>query len=165
MTIHEPGRRHFEDIKVGISFEYGNYEVTREEIFAFAGEYDPQPHHLDEEAAKQTLVKGLCASGWHTCAMFMRMLYDGLLADSASLGASAIDEVQWRKPVRPGDVLKARSVCIGKRVMRSRPGVGICTMHHDIMNQHGEVLMVMDNAFFIAVRNPEAAIPDREAHQ
>ena len=157
MTTNMDGKLHYEDIAVGEVRAYGAYEVTKAEIFEFAEAYDPQPHHIDEEAAKLSLVKGLCASGWHTCAMFMRMLADGMLSKCAALGASAIDEVKWRAPVRPGHVLKARSTCVEKRVMRSRPGVGICRMHHEILNQHDEMLMIVDNAFFIAVRDPAAA--------
>ena len=150
-------KRHWEDIEVGQPLVYGAYPVTKEEIFEFAHAYDPQPHHIDEEAAKLSLVKGLCASGWHSCAMFMRVLCDGLLADSASLGAAGIDEVRWMKPVRPGHVLRARSTCLDKRLMRSRPGVGICRMRHEVLNQHDELLMTMENSFFIAVRDPAKA--------
>jgi acyl dehydratase len=157
MAADARDKRHYEDIVVGAPFEYGAYEVTKEEIFAFAHAYDPQPHHIDEEAAKLSLVKGLCASGWHSCAMFMRMFYDGVLADSASMGGPAIDEVKWKKPIRPGHVLKARSTCVEKRVMRSRPNVGICRMQHEVLNQDDESVMTMENAFFIAVRHPTAA--------
>lgn len=157
MATDATAKRHYEDIVVGAPYEYGAYPVTKEEIFAFAHAYDPQPHHVDEEAAKLSLVKGLCASGWHSCAMFMRLFYDGMLADAASMGGPAIDQVKWLKPVRPGHVLKARSTCIEKRVMRSRPGVGICKMQHEMLNQDDELLMTMENAFFIAVRDPAAA--------
>jgi len=157
MATDARAKRHYEDIVVGAPYEYGAYPVTKEEIFAFAHAYDPQPHHIDEEAAKLSLVKGLCASGWHSCAMFMRLFYDGMLADAASMGGPAIDQVKWLKPVRPGHVLKARSTCVEKRVMRSRPGVGICKMQHEMFNQDDELLMTMENAFFIAVRNPSAA--------
>jgi acyl dehydratase len=156
MPLHDPSMRHYEDMEVGRTYAYGAYEVTKDEIFAFAHAYDPQPHHIDEEAAKLSLVKGLCASGWHSCAIFMRMLYDGLLADSASLGGPAIDEVKWLKPVRPGHILKARSTSLDKRPMRSRPGVGICRMRHEILNQSDELLMTMENSFFIAIRDPAA---------
>lgn len=151
------GKRHWEDLEVGKPFTYGAYPVTKEEILEYARAYDPQPHHIDEEAAKLSLVKGLCASGWHSCAMFMRILYDGHLKDFASLGANCIEEVKWMKPVRPGFVLKARSVCLNKRVMASRPQVGICQMRHEILNQDDEVLMVMENAQFLAVRDPVKA--------
>jgi acyl dehydratase len=147
----------WEDMETGKVYTYGAYPVTKAEILEFASAFDPQPHHVDEEAAKLSLVKGLCASGWHTCAMFMRMLYDGLLSKFAALGANAIDEVRWLKPVRPGHVLKARSVCLEKRLMASRPGVGVCRMKHEILDQHDDLLMTMENAVFIAVRNTEAA--------
>lgn len=156
MAADTSSKRHFEDIEVGKPYDYGAYEVTKDEIFEFAHAYDPQPHHIDEEAAKLSLVKGLCASGWHSCAMFMRTFYDGMLADSASMGGPAIDEVKWLKPVRPGHILKARSTCVEKRIMRSRPWIGICKMQHQMFNQDGELLMTMDNSFFIRVRHPEA---------
>lgn len=158
-----PDKRHWEDIEVGTTLAYGAYAVTKDEIFEFARAYDPQPHHVDEEAAKLSLVKGLCASGWHSCAIFMRMFYDGVLAEAASLGGPGIDEVKWMKPVRPGHILKARSTCLEKRVMRSRPGVGICKMRHEVLNQHDELLMIMENAVFIAVRDPAAAAAASEA--
>jgi acyl dehydratase len=156
-------KRHFEDIEVGKPHDYGTYEVTKDEIFEFAHAYDPQPHHIDEEAAKLSLVKGLCASGWHTCAMFMRMFFDGMLADCASMGGPAIDEVRWMKPVRPGHVLKGRSTCVEKRIMRSRPWIGICKVQHEMFNQEGELLMTMQNSFFIRVRHPETAPAGAEA--
>lgn len=148
---------HWEDIEVGRVMTYGSYPVTKEEIVTFARAYDPQPHHIDEEAAKLSLVKGLCASGWHTCAMFMRLLCDGFLNEAAGMGAAGIDEVRWMKPVRPGHVLKARSVCLEKRLMRSRSGVGICKMKHEILNQDDELLMTMENSLFLAVRGPTVA--------
>lgn len=154
---------HWEDVEVGTPRTYGAYTVTKDEIFAFARAYDPQPHHVDEEAAKLSLTKGLCASGWHTCAMFMRILYDGVLKDAASLGAAGIEEVKWLKPVRPGHVLKARSVCVGKRLMTSREGVGIAQMKHEILNQDDELLMTMENAQFLAVRDPAKARTEAKA--
>lgn len=154
---------HWEDVELGKISTYGAYTVTKDEIFEFARAYDPQPHHVDEEAAMLSLTKGLCASGWHTCAMFMRLLCDSVLKDAASLGAAGIDEVKWIKPVRPGFVLQARSVCTGKRLMKSRPGVGICQMKHEILNQHDELLMTMENAQFLAVRDPVIAKAQAEA--
>lgn len=148
---------HWEDLAVGQPTTYGAYEVTKDEIFAYARAYDPQPHHVDEEAAKLSLTKGLCASGWHSCAMFMRIFYDGMLKNAASLGAAGIDEVKWLKPVRPGFVIKLRSTCLEKRLMRSRAGVGIAKMKHDLLNQHDEVLMSIDNSQFMGVRDPAAA--------
>jgi len=162
MTTERNSKRHFEDIEVGKAHVYGAYTVTKDEIFEFAHAYDPQPHHIDEDAAKLSLVKGLCASGWHSCAIFMRMFYDGILADAASMGGPGIEEVQWKKPVRPGHVLKARSTCIEKRIMRSRPHIGICKMHHEVYNQDDELLMTMENSFFIGVRTPQAPSAARQ---
>ena len=96
---------YFEDFSAGWTAEYGPRRVTREEIVGFAAQFDPQPMHLDEEAARHTMLGGLAASGWHTCCIMMRMIADGLLLDAASMGAPGIDEVKWLKPVRPGDEL------------------------------------------------------------
>ena len=148
---------HWEDLDVGAPRTYGAYPVTKEEIFAYAGAYDPQPHHVDEEAAKLSLTKGLCASGWHSCAMFMRIFYDGGLQNTASMGAPGIDEVKWLKPVRPGFVLKLRSTCLEKRLLRSRPGVGMAKMKHELLNQDDEVLMVIENPQLVGVRDPKTA--------
>ena len=92
---------HWEDFTVGQTAEYGPLDVTADEIKAFAAEFDPQPMHLDEEAARASMVGGLCASGWHTCAMMMRIIADGFVLESASMGASGCDEVKWLAPVRP----------------------------------------------------------------
>ena len=108
----------------------------------------------------RSLTKGLCASGWQSCAMFMRMHYDAWLSGFVSLGAAGIDEVRWLKPVRPGHVLQGRSVCTAKRIMRSRPEVGICQMQHEMLNQDGEVLLTMQLSQFIAVRTPSAGQPE-----
>src|ERR1700733_6447947 len=99
---------HWEDFTVGQTAEYGPLDVTADEIKAFAAEFDPQPMHLDEEAARASMVGGLCASGWHTCAMMMRIIADGFVLESASMGASGCDEVKWLAPVRPGDRLRVR---------------------------------------------------------
>lgn len=150
-------KRHWEDVEIGRVDTYGAYEVTKDEIFEFARAYDPQPHHVDEEAAMLSLTKGLCSSGWHSCAMFMRILFDGVLKHAASQGAPGIDQVKWMRPIRPGHILKARSVCTEKRLMGSRPNIGICKMRHEILNQHDEVLMIVENPQFLSVRDPAAA--------
>lgn len=152
-----PDKLHWEDIPVGHVMTYGAYAVTKDEIIEYAREYDPQPHHIDEEAAKLSLTKGLCASGWHSCAMFMRILCEGILEKSTSLGAAGIEEVKWLKPVRPGFVLKVRSSCVGKRLLKSRPGVGIWQWKHELMNQDDEVVMTVEGAQFLRVRNPGTA--------
>ncbi|MCU4718486.1 MaoC family dehydratase [Halapricum hydrolyticum] len=100
---------YFEDLSVGDTETFGTYTVTREEIVEFARQYDPQPFHVDPEAAAQSPFGGLVASGWHTTAMTMRVLVDGFLARAATRGALGVDELRWYDPVRPGDTLSARS--------------------------------------------------------
>ena len=101
---------YFEDIEVGRKTSFGRYEVTREEVIEFATKYDPQPFHLDDEAAAQTYFGRISASGWHSCAMMMRMSADNMKDnDQAGLGSPGIDELRWVKPVYPGDVLRCES--------------------------------------------------------
>jgi acyl dehydratase len=149
--IAEPvdGLIHHEDILVGAPMAFGVRHVTREEIIDFARTYDPQIIHIDEEAARRSIVGGLCASGMHTCAMMMGMLCEGILLRSASLGSPGLDEVKWLKPVRPGDVLSVRVVCTHKRDSASRPDVGISQMTFEVLNQLGEtVLSTQSNQMF-----------------
>jgi acyl dehydratase len=102
--------QHFEAVEVGDSYDLpDSYEVTKEEIIDFAQKYDPQPFHVDEQAAADSMFGELVASGWHTCAMAMRLLVDGYLSDSGSQGALGVDDLRWHRPVRPGDVLRLRS--------------------------------------------------------
>lgn len=149
--------QYWDDVTVGKTVPFGRYVVSKEEIIAFARAFDPQPFHLDEEAAKSSLIGRLCASGWHSCAMLMRMLADDVLANAASLGSPGLEEVKWLKPVFPGDELTARYTCTSKRVLKSRPGVGICQILFEMLNQHGEVVMTWNAAQLLRVRNPENA--------
>jgi acyl dehydratase len=135
---------HWEDFVVGSRQEFGATTVTREEIVEFAGRYDPQPFHLDEAAAQASLFGGLCASGWHTCAMAMRMMCDGYLLDSASLGSPGIDHLRWLKPVFPGDTLNMRMEVLDARPMASRPHVGLLRSRWEVRNQHGQPVMTME---------------------
>jgi acyl dehydratase len=136
---------HFEDFRPGEVIEYGACPVTKEAILAFAAKYDPQPFHLDEEAAKASLLGGLAASGWHTCAMLMRLNCDGFLLDAASLGAPGIEEVRWLKPVRPGDVLCVRRTVRETRASRSRPAMGLVDFLFEMVDQAGDVVMTQRN--------------------
>jgi acyl dehydratase len=140
-----PDYLYFEDFQTGQTFDYGAYRVTRDEIIAFAREYDPQPQHLDEEAAKQTLLGKLCASGWHTAAMLMRINVDGMLGRSAGLGAPGIEEVRWIKPVLPGDVLSAHTVIGKTRASASRPDMGLVELTFTVRNGAGEDVMEQRN--------------------
>jgi acyl dehydratase len=134
-------RIYFEDIVIGAVTSYGPRTITRQEIIAFASEFDPQPMHLDEEAAKKTMLGGLSASGWHSCAIMMRLLYDGFLVNAASMGAPGIDEMKWLKPVRPGDALSVRLTVLDKREPKSRPDLGFVQYRCEMLNQHGEVVL------------------------
>ena len=134
------GILHHEDIEVGTPLMLGGTTVTKEAIVAFAQAYDPQPIHLDEEAAKRSIVGGLCASGYHTCAMMMRMVVDGFLGHAASLGSPGVDEVRWLKPVRPGEAVRTRFTPLEKRVLGSRPDVGITKVLVELIDSRDAVL-------------------------
>ena len=135
---YPPARLHFEDFPVGEVVSYGSYEVTAEEIVAFAREFDPQPFHLDAAAARDSILGGLAASGWHVCAMFMRMMYDGYLAETASMGSPGIDEVKWLKPVHAGEVLSCRRTTRAARISAKRPEMGLVTFQWELFNAAGE---------------------------
>jgi acyl dehydratase len=150
-------RLFFEDFKAGDVAEYGPRTVTREEIVAFAAEFDPQPMHLDEEAARHTMLGGLAASGWHTCCILMRMLTDGFLLDAASMGAPGVDEVKWLKPVRPGDSLTVRGTVQSVRASQTRPDRGFVHLLWEVSNQRGEKVMTLACPQMMLRRNAGAA--------
>jgi len=138
-----PPLRHFEDFGPGDVIELGSRRITRESIIAFAKEFDPQVFHVDEEAAKQTIFGGLLASGWHTGSLLMRLLHDGLLSHTASLGSPGIDELRWVKPVRPGDTLSGRMTVLESIPSRSKPDRGMVRSLMELRNQHGEVVLTV----------------------
>jgi acyl dehydratase len=148
-------RLFFEDFPPGEVRVYGDRLVTAEEIIAFAREYDPQPFHVDAEAAKHSQVGELIASGWHTGVMLMRMNCDEFLLDTASEGAPGCDEIKWLKPVRPGDRLKVRRTILSARPSRSRPEIGIVEMLCEVLNQRDDVVMTQRHSGFIRRRAAE----------
>lgn len=148
------GRRYFEDFHAGDVIELGSRPVTKEAIVAFAREFDPQVFHVDEEAAKGTIYGGLLASGWHTGALMMRMLYDGLLRHTVSLGSPGVDELRWLKPVRPGDTLSARMTVLECIPSRSKPDRGIVRSLMEVRNQHGDVVMTTRGLSLLGRRPP-----------
>jgi len=135
--------RYLEDFTPGEVIEYQGPTVTEEEIVRFATEFDPQPFHVDKEAAESTMFGGLIASGWHTAAMMMRLLVDGYISDSASLGSPGIDELRWVKPVRPGDTLKVRVHVDEVTPSRSKPHMGVLKSHTEVLNQDDEIVMTL----------------------
>lgn len=135
---------YFEDFKVGDSVEMGRRTLTQDEIIAFAKAFDPQPFHIDEDAAKRSMFGGIIASGWHTCSLVMRMMCDSYLNDSASLGSPGVDNVKWLKPVRPGDTIRANRVVLEARASNSRPEMGIVKSRWDVFNQNDELVMTME---------------------
>jgi acyl dehydratase len=143
---------YFEDFKPGLFGEYGPRLITREEIVAFAAEFDPQPMHLDEDAARETMLGGLAASGWHTSGIMMRMMCDGFLLDSSSMGANAIEEARWLKPVRPGDQLTLRATVLETRASKSRPDRGFVTMLLEMINQTGACAMSLKSPLIFGTR-------------
>jgi acyl dehydratase len=144
---------YFEDFVVGNVAEYGSRQITREEIIAFAAEFDPQPMHLDEEAGRAGMLGGLAASGWHTCAILMRIMYDGFLFEAASMGSPGVDEVRWLAPVRPGDVLSVRRTVLDKRVSKSRPEAGFVNLLLEVLNQTGRPVMTLTTPMMILRRD------------
>jgi acyl dehydratase len=148
---------YFEDFSPGWTAEYGPRRVMREEIIGFASQYDPQPMHLDEEAARATMLGGLGASGWHTCCIMMKMIADGLLLDAASMGAPGIEEVKWMKPVRPDDSLTVKGSVLGTRASQSKPDRGFVTFHWEVVNGRGESVMTLVCPQMLLRRHPGAA--------
>lgn len=151
------GLLYFEDFPVGEIVEYGDRLVTEAEIVAFARQFDPQTFHLDAEAAKDSQIGGLIASGWHTASLLMRMNCDEFLLRSASQGAPGVEEVRWVKPVRPGERLHVRRTTLSARVSKSRPDLGVVEFQFEVLNADGDVMMLQKNACFIGRRPAEAA--------
>jgi len=147
----------FEDFVPGEITTFGAYEVTKEEVIDFAGQFDPQPFHLDEEAGRASMLGGLAASGWHSCAILMRLMFDGFMNGSTSIGSPGIDEVRWLKPVFPGDVLSVRREILDARPSASKPDRGVVRFRFQLMNQKGEVVMEQTNPIFFARRHPAGA--------
>ena len=144
--------RSFEDFEPGETIALGSKTVTRDEIIAFAAEFDPQPFHLDEAAGEASLLGGLAASGWHTISMLMRLMCDGLLLNSSGRGSPGVEEVRWMRPVRPGDVLNASAEVISSRVLNSRPDLGMVDFLFTVTDQTGATVMTQRNKILFARR-------------
>ncbi len=146
---------YWEDFEPGQVIEIeGTTTLTKDEIMEFAREWDPQPFHIDEAAANQSIYGGVIASGWHTGVVTMRLLVDGLLGKAASLGSPGLDEIRWLKPVRPGDTLRARAVIHETRRSRSKPDRGTVKVTWETYNQDDEKVMTMTGIQMFARRAP-----------
>lgn len=156
------GHRYFEDYVPGTVGVLGPVEVTAEEIVEFARRYDPQPIHVDAEAAARGPFGGLIASGWHTIALVMRVLVEHYLSPVAAIVSPGIDELRWKAPVRPGDVLSVRVTVLEAAVSRTKPDRGLVRTHVEAINQRGEVAMSFRAMNFMLRREPGNRVPARE---
>lgn len=150
--------KHFEDYAAGDTVVTATVTVSEAEILEFARKYDPQPFHIDSEAATQSIYGGIIASGWHTAALAMRLLVDsGEMG--AGMGSPGIDTLRWLKPLRPGDTIHVRSTVIKTRRSRSKPDRGLLRFDSQLLNQHGEIIMTWQAMGLVRCRSaaPEAA--------
>jgi acyl dehydratase len=152
MTPSEP--IFFEDLTVGQTFHSGSVTVELDDIKAFAGQFDPQPFHLDEAAAATSFFGGLVASGWHTAALTMRLIVTSALKISGGSIGMGVDQIRWPRPVRPGDRLRVESEVIEMRPSRSNPERGIVKMRSKTLNQNGEMVMEQTANLIVPIRRP-----------
>src|SRR5206468_8233127 len=144
-------QRYFEDLKAGDRFKSGTYKLTEEQTVSFAREFDPQPSHLDPAVARQTMFKGLIASGWHTAAITMRLFVQTLNFTEGAIGLG-VDELRWPNALRPGDVLQVETEIIDVRPSRSRPNYGIIRLRNVTTNQQGDVVQTMLASAMVPMR-------------
>jgi acyl dehydratase len=149
----------FEDLPAGRRIELGQVVVDRDEMLAFNRRFDPQPFHVDEDAARASLFGGLCASGWFTASLWMRCYVDGLLSRSASLGSPGGDEIAWPAPVFPGDRLDAGMEIAAARASRSRPELGLVTLTGTLTRDGTEVFRGRFTGMFARRGSSDAATP------
>ncbi len=149
-------KHYWEDMAVGSVRDLGTVTPTREAIVDFARQFDPQPFHLDDEAAQASVFGALCASGWHTCAMAMRLMVTNFLLESSSQGSPGLEHIKWLKPVFPGDTLRLTSTVIESRSMSKRADVGLVRSKWDMANQHGEPVLHMEGWGMFRKRHPGA---------
>jgi acyl dehydratase len=143
---------YWEDFQPGAVAIYGPRLVTREEIVSFAAEFDPQPMHLDEAAASATMLGGLGASGWHTCCLLMRIIADGFILDSSSMGGPGVDEVRWLKPLRPGTSIRVRATVLDTRASGSRPEMGLVKFLFEIIDEADATLTMLSTTLMFGRR-------------
>ena len=145
---------YWEDMHPGSERDLGSITPTREEIIAFATQFDPQPFHLNDEAAKASVFGGLCASGWHTCSMAMRLMVTNFLQQTTSLGSPGLENIQWKKPVYPNDTLRLQTTVLETKPMGRRPDVGMTRNLWEMFNQHGDKVLHMEGWGMFRRRHP-----------
>jgi acyl dehydratase len=148
---------YWEDLAPGSTRQLGSVSPTKEQILAFAGQFDPQPFHLDEAAAQASVFGSLCASGWHTCAMAMRLMVTNFLCETSCLGSPGLEGIKWLKPVYPGDTLRLQSTMLETKPMGKRPDVGMTRNLWEMFNQHGDKVLHMEGWGMFRRRTPAAA--------
>ena len=134
----------WEDMAVGQVRDLGTISPSREDIIAFASQFDPQPFHLDDAAGAASVFGGLCASGWHTCSMAMRLMVTNFLQQTSSLGSPGLENIQWKKPVYPNDTLRLQTTVLETKPMGRRPDVGMTRNLWEMFNQHGDKVLHME---------------------
>jgi acyl dehydratase len=149
-------QQYLEDYAVGQVYLSGRKRVSKEEMIAFAKEFDPQFYHLDEVAALQSPFKGLAASGWHTAAMTMRLLVDGEFRPAGGILGVGFDQLSWSLPVRPGDELRVKSEVLEVRPSKSKPGRGMIRVQNTTLNQNEEVVQMFTGNLLVPRRSPAA---------
>ena len=147
-------RLYWEDFSVGEVRDLGQITPTREDIIAFASQFDPQPFHLDDEGGKASIFGGLCASGWHTCSMAMRLMVTNFLHETASLGSPGLENIKWTKPVYPNDTLRLQTTVLETKPMGRRPDVGMTRNLWELFNQNGDKVLQMDGWGMFRRRHP-----------
>ena len=145
---------YWEDMAAGSARDLGTVTVSAEEIKDFARQFDPQPFHVDEAAARHSIFGSLCASGWHTCALAMKLTVENFLLEAASMGSPGLESLSWLKPVYPGDTLHLQQTVVESRPLRSRPDVGLVRSRWEMFNQSGEKVMQMEGYGMFRRRHP-----------
>lgn len=149
---------YWEDLAPGSVRQLGSVTPTAQEIADFARQFDPQPFHLDPAAGTESVFGAMCASGWHTCAMAMRLSVDNFLSHAASMGSPGLENLRWLKPVFAGDTLQLQHTILESRPLNSRPDVGLVRSRWEMFNQHGEQVLQME-AYGMFRRREAGALP------
>lgn len=144
---------YFEDLNEGDNYSLGPIFVSKKEILEFANKYDPQVFHIDEKKAKESLFGGLCASGWHTCSLYMKMLCDGFIKNLASLGSPGMNQIRWIKPLFPNQNITGKVTIISKTPSRSKPNIGSLITDSEVYNNKKEIIMTLQSISIVKKKN------------